>query len=120
MAQSGKDGVVLFSMGATFDASIAPPQLLRALLSAFSKLRQRVLMKVSGSLPQNLAIPSNVRVERWLPQQDVLGNTYFYARCVLNFNVYSLIFYLGMILILGSSCSVHQTGKSVSCYYQNI
>jgi UDP:flavonoid glycosyltransferase YjiC (YdhE family) len=75
MQGSGANGVVLFSMGATFDASIAPPALTRSLLNAFSRLRQRVLMKVSGALPADIQIPANVRVERWLPQQDILGES---------------------------------------------
>jgi UDP:flavonoid glycosyltransferase YjiC (YdhE family) len=73
MTGSGDAGVIYFSMGATFDASIAPPELLRSILQAFSRLRQRVVMKISGALPEDLDIPKNVRIERWLPQQDILG-----------------------------------------------
>ncbi|XP_065341949.1 UDP-glucuronosyltransferase 2B4-like [Cloeon dipterum] len=87
MRGSGEAGVVLFSMGATFDASIAPPELLQKLLLAFSRLRQRVVMKISGALPKTLAVPSNVRIERWLPQQDVLGHPktrVFFTHCGLH------------------------------------
>ncbi|XP_059481740.1 UDP-glucuronosyltransferase 2C1-like [Neocloeon triangulifer] len=87
MSESGEAGVILFSMGATFDASIAPPELLQKMLTAFSRLRQRVIMKISGALPKKLAIPVNVRIERWLPQQDVLGHPktrVFFTHCGLH------------------------------------
>jgi glucuronosyltransferase len=73
MSGSGDAGVIFFSMGATFDASIVPKTLLDALLEAFSRLPQRVLMKMSGSLPKEMEIPSNVRIQGWVPQQDILG-----------------------------------------------
>ncbi|KAF4523516.1 UDP-glycosyltransferase-03 [Ephemera danica] len=89
MQGAGKAGVVLFSMGATFDAAVAPPKLLRRLLLAFSRLPQRVLMKIGGPtpLPPGLVIPSNVRAERWLPQQDLLGHPQmraFFTHCGLH------------------------------------
>ena len=73
MVGAGEAGVVLFSMGATFDVSAVPPLLLRRLLSAFSQLPQRVLMRVGGRVPEDIVVPPNVRTARWLPQQDVLG-----------------------------------------------
>ena len=41
-------------------------------ISAFSKLRQRVLWKLGGEKRNDL--PPNVKVAPWCPQQDILGN----------------------------------------------
>jgi glucuronosyltransferase len=43
----------------------------KAFLEAFSKLKQRVLWKwETDSLPEQ---PSNVKLDKWLPQSDILG-----------------------------------------------
>jgi glucuronosyltransferase len=43
----------------------------KAFLEAFSKLKQRVLWKwETESLPGQ---PSNVKLGKWLPQSDILG-----------------------------------------------
>lgn len=44
----------------------------RLFVNALGKLPQRVLWKQDGD--QNMTdIPSNVRLYKWLPQQDLLG-----------------------------------------------
>jgi hypothetical protein len=43
----------------------------KAFLESFSKLKQRILWKwETGSLPGQ---PSNVKLYKWLPQSDILG-----------------------------------------------
>lgn len=44
-------------------------------IDALKRLPQRVLWKQDGD--QNMTdIPSNIRLYKWLPQQDLLGKTY--------------------------------------------
>ncbi|XP_071440979.1 UDP-glucuronosyltransferase 2C1-like [Hetaerina americana] len=83
---SGGAGVVVFSMGATIDAAVAPRAFLRRLLRAFGRLPQRVLMKFDGPVDGE-EVPANVRILPWLPQQDLLGHRrarVFFAHCGLH------------------------------------
>ncbi|XP_037094196.1 UDP-glucuronosyltransferase 2B20-like [Pollicipes pollicipes] len=73
MQSSGEHGVVLFSLGMTaFDPDAVPQQFVDAFVSAFSRLRQKVLMRFSAA--RVAQIPSNVKIVDWLPQVDVLGH----------------------------------------------
>jgi ceramide galactosyltransferase len=83
MSKSGDEGVIFFSMGASLDASVAPPELLSSLLQAFSRLHQRVLMKIGGVLPKHFKVPPNVRIQRWVPQQDILGNLFLVCERII-------------------------------------
>ena len=67
-----KHGVILFSLGFTgFDSKDIPKEVVAAFLSAFSKLKQRVIMRFDAKyLPYQ---PKNVLVEEWIPQQEILG-----------------------------------------------
>ena len=49
-----------------------PENIRQAFVSAFSKLKQRVLWKYETETMDNL--PPNVKLSKWLPQQDVLGH----------------------------------------------
>ncbi|CAG7786585.1 unnamed protein product [Allacma fusca] len=70
MESSGEFGVVIFSMGASFDAAVAK-NLVPKLFDAFSRLQQNVLVKIGTQAFFN--VPSNVKLVQWFPQQDVLG-----------------------------------------------
>lgn len=48
------------------------PERRSAILKVFSKLKQRVLWKYERDDIQN-ELPPNVRVSKWLPQNDILG-----------------------------------------------
>ena len=72
MNSSGDFGVVVFSMGASFDAAFAH-SLLPNLFQAFSRLPQKVLMKIRPSHFTNASAPPNVKFTHWFPQQDILG-----------------------------------------------
>lgn len=66
-----KDGVVYFSMGSNLKSKDMPEDKRDAILRALSKLKQKVLWKFEADdLPGK---PDNVRVEKWLPQSDILG-----------------------------------------------
>ena len=67
---AGSAGVVYFSMGSTVSGASMPSQYRQIFLEAFRRLPQRILWKYEGELEDK---PDNVRVSRWLPQQDLLG-----------------------------------------------
>lgn len=50
-----------------------PENLRQLLVNTFAKLPYRVLWKYESTLIQN-DLPPNVKISRWLPQQDVLGH----------------------------------------------
>lgn len=50
-----------------------PEKLRKIMLKAFSKLPYRVLWKYETKFPQN-DLPNNIKISRWLPQQDILGH----------------------------------------------
>ncbi|KAI7815290.1 UDP-glycosyltransferase [Rhyzopertha dominica] len=65
-------GVIYFSMGSNLKSKDMPIEKREAILKALSKLKEKVLWKFEDdSLP---AQPANVKVEKWLPQQDVLAH----------------------------------------------
>jgi glucuronosyltransferase len=58
-------------MGSILQGSLMPESMKKAFLEAFSQLKQRVLWKwETDTLPGQ---PGNVKVEKWLPQSDILG-----------------------------------------------
>ncbi|KAG8223579.1 UDP-glycosyltransferase [Ladona fulva] len=68
----GPEGFIFFSMGSSVKASNMPPQLRRAFMDAFARLAPiRVLWKWEEF---GTDIPPNVKLGRWLPQQDILGH----------------------------------------------
>ncbi|XP_037091663.1 UDP-glucuronosyltransferase 1A7-like [Pollicipes pollicipes] len=73
MESAGVDGVVVFSLGMTgYDADTVPQELIEVFISAFSKLKQKVVMQMSTARVPNA--PANVLLVDWLPQLDVLGH----------------------------------------------
>ena len=68
-----KDGFILFSMGSAMRGDKMPEKKRKIFLNVFSKLKQRVLWKwESEKMPEEL--PKNVKLSKWLPQQDLLGH----------------------------------------------
>lgn len=70
---SGDAGFIFVSMGSSVKAANMPEKLRRLFLHVFRQLPQRVLWKWEASdyMPD---LPPNVRLGRWLPQQDILGH----------------------------------------------
>ncbi|XP_008197588.1 UDP-glycosyltransferase UGT5-like [Tribolium castaneum] len=66
-----KDGVVLFSMGSNLKSKDLQPEVRDAILQSFSKIKQKVLWKFETDLPN---APKNVKIMKWLPQQDILAH----------------------------------------------
>lgn len=67
---NSQDGVILFSLGTNVKGTDLPPETTQALLKAFSRLKQNILWKFEGELPN---LPKNVKIMKWLPQSDILG-----------------------------------------------
>lgn len=60
-------------MGSSVKASNMPEHLRRLLVQTFAQLPYRVLWKWEGGLSGMQDLPPNVKLGRWLPQQDILG-----------------------------------------------
>jgi UDP:flavonoid glycosyltransferase YjiC (YdhE family) len=70
---AGDAGFIYVSMGSSVKAANMPDHLRQLLINTFAKLPYRVLWKneAHGHLQD---FPSNVKLSRWLPQQDILGH----------------------------------------------
>ncbi|CAG9834237.1 unnamed protein product [Diabrotica balteata] len=67
-----KHGVIYFSMGSNLKSAEMTQETKDALMKAFSKRKESVLWKFEDdSLPGK---PKNVRIEKWLPQSDLLAH----------------------------------------------
>ena len=68
---SASHGVIVVSYGSLIKN--IPSDMLLKIIAAFGKLKQRVVMRFEGAVPDNK--PDNVRLEKWLPQNDLLGHS---------------------------------------------
>ncbi|XP_051767820.1 UDP-glucuronosyltransferase 1-6-like isoform X1 [Ctenopharyngodon idella] len=67
---SGEHGIVVFSLGSL--VSSMPKEKAAIFFKAFSMIPQRVLWRYTGEIPDN--VPENVKLMKWLPQNDLLGH----------------------------------------------
>ncbi|XP_019488775.1 PREDICTED: UDP-glucuronosyltransferase 2A3-like [Hipposideros armiger] len=67
---SGKDGIVVFSLGATLQN--LPEEKANLIASALAQIPQKVLWRYTGKKPATLG--ANTRLYHWLPQNDLLGH----------------------------------------------
>ncbi|KAH8357217.1 hypothetical protein KR084_010041, partial [Drosophila pseudotakahashii] len=65
-------GAIYFSLGSQVRSADMPPEKLKIFLAVFASLKQRVLWKFEDDQLTN--IPDNVKVEKWLPQADILAH----------------------------------------------
>ena len=65
-------GVVLVAFGSVLESSKMSEENRIKLVTAFGKLKQRVIWKWETETMPDL--PSNVKLSKWLPQQDILGH----------------------------------------------
>ncbi|XP_069940069.1 UDP-glycosyltransferase UGT5 isoform X2 [Cherax quadricarinatus] len=70
VADSGDAGFIFFTLGSVVQTSTIPEKLV--LLKVFASLKQRILWKWDQDTMDDL--PPNVRLAKWLPQQDILGD----------------------------------------------
>ncbi|CAG9834236.1 unnamed protein product [Diabrotica balteata] len=67
-----KNGVIYFSMGSNLKSADLPIIKREALMKAFSKRKENILWKFEvDDMPGK---PNNVRIEKWLPQSDLLAH----------------------------------------------
>uniref|UniRef100_A0A6P7GYX7 UDP-glucuronosyltransferase 2B9-like n=1 Tax=Diabrotica virgifera virgifera TaxID=50390 RepID=A0A6P7GYX7_DIAVI len=66
-----KEGVVYFSLGTNVDPTKMAPEILRAIVNALGKLKQKVLWKYDGDVPN---LPKNIQLGKWFPQTDLLAH----------------------------------------------
>lgn len=64
------EGVILFSMGSNLKSKDMAPEKRSMILKTFAKLKQKVLWKWEEDTMTGK--PDNVKLEKWLPQQDIL------------------------------------------------
>ncbi|XP_026127846.1 UDP-glucuronosyltransferase 1-5-like isoform X3 [Carassius auratus] len=67
---SGEHGFVVFTLGSM--VSQLPEAKAREFFEAFRQIPQRVLWRYTGPVPENA--PKNVKLMKWLPQNDLLGH----------------------------------------------
>ncbi|XP_067299698.1 UDP-glucuronosyltransferase 1A5-like isoform X3 [Pseudorasbora parva] len=67
---SGEHGFVVFTLGSM--VSQLPEAKAREFFEAFRQIPQRVLWRHTGPVPENA--PKNVKLMKWLPQNDLLGH----------------------------------------------
>ncbi|XP_069936414.1 UDP-glucosyltransferase 2-like [Cherax quadricarinatus] len=68
---AGDAGFIFFSLGSAVTPSSMPEEYRTTLVQVFASLKQRVLWKWDQDTMYDL--PPNVRLGKWLPQQDILG-----------------------------------------------
>lgn len=70
-----KDGVIYFSLGSNIKSKDMDPLKRDAILKVFSKLKMKVLWKwEEEAMPGQ---PKNVKIGKWLPQQEILGRNIY-------------------------------------------
>ncbi|KAH8272628.1 hypothetical protein KR018_010603, partial [Drosophila ironensis] len=74
ISASGPSGFIYVSMGSSVKAANMPESLRRMLVKTFARLPYHILWKYEGSASDMQDLTSNVKLSRWLPQQDVLGH----------------------------------------------
>jgi len=70
LVTQSRDGIILVSFGSM--ASYFPEPVTVKFLEAFTRLQQTVIAKLS--IAEGIAVPENVHVFRWLPQNDILSH----------------------------------------------
>ncbi|XP_045779566.1 uncharacterized protein LOC123877105 [Maniola jurtina] len=71
LMDDAKDGAIYFSLGSNMKSKHLASEIKRDLLKMFGKLKQTVLWKFEGDLPNR---PNNVHLVQWAPQQSILAH----------------------------------------------
>lgn len=81
-------GVIYFSLGSNIKSKDLSPQLQNTIIETFSELPYRILWKFEEEdLPNK---PENVKIVKWLPQQDILSMEIVVLFLLYHFIVYSI------------------------------
>jgi UDP-glucoronosyl and UDP-glucosyl transferase len=98
------EGAVYFSMGSNLRSDFMSKDKIQQILAAFAKLPQRILWKwESTDLPD---ISKNVKVAKWMPQQDILGGFLGLTRKII---------YWGLISSASQRESIYHTRWTFKC-----
>lgn len=73
---SGDHGVIYFSLGSTLRGSALPEYIRKDILEVFRELPQKILWKWEETMTD---LPSNIKISKWIPQQDVLGTCFIFS-----------------------------------------
>jgi len=66
-----ENGFIIFSLGTNVKSKLLPKELIQGILKVLGDLNVKVLWKFeTDDLP---GLPKNVKISKWLPQQDALG-----------------------------------------------
>lgn len=68
--EGSEHGIVVFTLGSLVPAM--PKEKAAIFFQAFSRIPQRVLWRYMGEVPHE--VPANVKLMKWLPQNDLLGH----------------------------------------------
>lgn len=80
--------MILFSLGTNIRSDKLTNHQKSALLQAFAKIPQTVIWKFETD---TIDLPKNVIIRKWLPQNDILGNSYSRSCMFLNVLPYLLV-----------------------------
>ncbi|KAF2890130.1 hypothetical protein ILUMI_16043, partial [Ignelater luminosus] len=69
---NAKEGFIYFSLGSILESKNLPKEKRDVILKVLSKLKQKVLWKWEDETLSGK--PSNVKISKWLPQQDILAH----------------------------------------------
>ncbi|KAI5618669.1 UDP glucuronosyltransferase 1 family, polypeptide B7 precursor, partial [Silurus asotus] len=69
--EGSEHGFIVFTLGSLVPAM--PKEKAEVFFQAFSRIPQRVLWRYTGEVPHE--VPRNVKLMRWLPQNDLLGKS---------------------------------------------
>ena len=74
LADGADEGIIVFTLGSAIPVSSMPENLVKMFAKVFARIPQQVFWKweQSSTLMENLS--DNVKIVKWLPQQDLLGN----------------------------------------------
>ena len=74
LADGADEGFIVFTLGSAIPVSSMPENLVKMFAKVFARIPQQVFWKweQSSTLMENLS--HNVKIVKWLPQQDLLGN----------------------------------------------
>lgn len=70
---NAKDGFIYFSLGTNVQSHLLTKEKIRIILETLKELPYKILWKyASDDVPD---IPENVKIMKWIPQQDVLSKS---------------------------------------------
>lgn len=78
MDNAKEKGVILFSLGSNVRSDQLPKQILEMLIETFQKTKENILWKFETDIS---GLPSNVKIAKWLPQADILGEFWALIQC---------------------------------------